>query len=69
MRITQGTSSSLPDRSDDQIEAQVAYCQRNRWAVNIEFTDDSRPRNTYWEMWGQPMFDPKDPAAVMHEPA
>ena len=62
MRITQGTFSFLPELTDEQITRQVAYCQRNGWAVNIEFTDDPHPRNTYWEMWGQPMFDLKDPA-------
>ena len=67
MRITQGTFSFLPDLSDDQITAQIAYCQRNGWAVNIEFTDDPHPRNTYWDMWGHPMFDLQDPAAVMYE--
>ena len=35
--------------------------------MNIEYTDDPHPRNTYWEMWGQPMFDLKDPAGVMYE--
>ena len=40
---------------------------RNGWAVNVEFTDDPHPRNTYWEMWGHPMFDLKDAAAVMFE--
>jgi ribulose-bisphosphate carboxylase small chain len=35
--------------------------------VNIEFTDDPHPRNTYWEMWGLPMYDLKDPAGVMME--
>jgi ribulose-bisphosphate carboxylase small chain len=35
--------------------------------VNIEFTDDPHPRNTYWEMWGLPMFDIQDAAAVMME--
>jgi len=67
MRITQGTFSFLPDLTDEQITRQVAYCQRNGWAVNIEFTDDPHPRNTYWDMWGQPMFDFKDPAAVLYE--
>jgi ribulose-bisphosphate carboxylase small chain len=67
MRITQGTFSFLPDLTDEQITKQVAYCMRNGWAVNIEFTDDPHPRNTYWEMWGQPMFDLKDPAAVLYE--
>jgi len=67
MRITQGAFSFLPDLTDDQIRAQVDYCLRNGWAVSVEFTDDPHPRNTYWEMWGMPMFDLADPAAVMGE--
>lgn len=67
MRITQGTFSFLPDLSDEQIKKQIVYCMKHDWAVNIEFTDDPHPRNTYWEMWGQPMFDLRDPAAVMYE--
>lgn len=67
MRLTQGTFSFLPDLTDEQIRKQVAYCQSNGWAVNIEYTDDPHPRNTYWEMWGLPMFDLKDPAGVLHE--
>ncbi len=67
MRITQGTFSFLPDLSDEQIRKQVEYCLNNGWAVSVEFTDDPHPRNTYWEMWGPPMFDLKDPAAVMQE--
>lgn len=65
MRITQGTFSFLPDLTDEQIGRQVKYCIDNGWAVNIEHTDDPHPRNTYWEMWGQPMFDLQDPAGVM----
>ncbi|MBI4723887.1 MAG: ribulose bisphosphate carboxylase small subunit [Rhodomicrobium sp.] len=67
MRITQGTFSFLPDLTDDQIKRQVQYCIEKGWAVNIEFTDDPHPRNTYWEMWGLPMFDIKDASAVMME--
>lgn len=67
MRLTQGTFSFLPDLTDAQIEAQVRYCLENGWAVNLEHTDDPHPRNTYWEMWGTPMFDLKDPAGVMYE--
>jgi len=65
MRITQGTFSYLPDFTDEEIAAQIRYCLANNWAVSIEYTDDPHPRNTYWEMWGMPMFDQKDPAAVM----
>ena len=67
MRITQGTFSFLPDLSDEQITAQVQYCLDNGWAVNLEFTDDPHPRNTYWEMWGHPMFDVADAAGVLYE--
>jgi ribulose-bisphosphate carboxylase small chain len=45
----------------------VEYCLKNNWAVSVEFTDDPHPRNTYWEMWGMPMFDMKDAAGIMHE--
>ncbi|MFE0759314.1 ribulose bisphosphate carboxylase small subunit [Inquilinus sp. NPDC058860] len=67
MRITQGCFSFLPDLTDRQITDQVQYCIDHGWAVNIEFTDDPHPRNTYWEMWDLPMFDIRDAAAVMTE--
>lgn len=67
MRITQGCFSFLPDLTDEQISAQVECCLRNNWAIGIEHTDDPHPRNTYWEMWGNPMFDLKDAAGVMME--
>jgi ribulose-bisphosphate carboxylase small chain len=67
MRITQGTFSFLPDLSDDEIRAQIEYALRNGWACSVEFTDDPHPRNTYWDMWGTPMFDLKDAAGVMLE--
>ncbi len=67
MRITQGTFSFLPDLSDDQIRAQVEYCLAEGWAISFEYTDDPHPRNTYWEMYGMPMFDLRDAAGVMTE--
>lgn len=67
MRITQGCFSFLPDLTDDQIAAQIEYCLRNGWAIGLEYTDDPHPRNTYWEMWGNPMFDLRDAAGVMME--
>ena len=57
MRITQGTFSFLPDLSDEQITQQIDYCLGNGWAIGIEYTDDPHPRNTFWEMFGNPMFD------------
>ena len=67
MRLTQGTFSFLPDLTDEQIRAQAEYCLGNGWAVSIEYTDDPHPRNTYWEMYGQPMFDVRDAAGVLSE--
>ena len=67
MRLTQGCFSFLPDLTDEQIYLQVQYCLEKNWAVNIEFTDDPHPRNTYWEMWGLPMFDLKDAAGILRE--
>ncbi|HEY3327021.1 MAG TPA: ribulose bisphosphate carboxylase small subunit [Novimethylophilus sp.] len=67
MRITQGQFSFLPDLTDEQITSQIQYMLKNNWAVNVEYTDDPHPRNTYWEMWGMPMFDLKDPAGIMME--
>ncbi len=67
MRITQGAFSFLPDLTDKQIRAQIEYCLANGWAVSVEYTDDPHPRNTYWEMYGMPMFDLKDAAGVMAE--
>ncbi|MFN7286579.1 MAG: ribulose bisphosphate carboxylase small subunit [bacterium] len=67
MRITQGAFSFLPDLTDTQIAAQAQYCIGQGWALGIEYTDDPHPRNTYWEMWGLPMFDLADAAGVVQE--
>jgi ribulose-bisphosphate carboxylase small chain len=67
MRVTQGTFSFLPDLTDVQIRAQIEYCLSQGWAVSVEHTDDPHPRNVYWEMHGNPMFDLRDAAGVMAE--
>ena len=67
MRITQGTFSHLPELTDEQITAQIRYGLDNGWALAIEFTDDPHPRNSYWEMWGMPMFDLKDAEQGLRE--
>ncbi len=67
MRITQGTFSFLPDLTDAQITKQLEYCLDKGWAVGIEYTDDPHPRNTYWEMYGNPMFDLRDAAGILME--
>ena len=67
MKMTQGMFSFLPELSDEQIKVQMQYALNKGWALSVEYTDDPHPRNTYWEMWDMPMFDVKDPAAVMYE--
>ena len=67
MKLTQGTFSFLPDLTDEQITKQIQNAINKSWAISIEYTDDPHPRNSYWEMWGLPLFDIKDPAAVLFE--
>jgi ribulose-bisphosphate carboxylase small chain len=67
MRVTQGTFSFLPDLTDAEIRAQVEYVLEQGWAASVEYTDDPHPRNSFWEMWGNPMFDMKDAAAIQME--
>ena len=66
-RVTQGQFSYLPDLTDAQISSQLDYALNKKWSIGIEYTDDPHPRNTYWEMFGNPMFDMKDPAGIITE--
>ena len=66
-RVTQGQFSFLPDLTDTEIRAQVDYGLARGYAWSVEYTDDPHPRNTYWEMFGMPMFDLQDAAGVMME--
>ena len=66
-RITQGQFSFLPDLSDAEITLQIEYGLNKGYAWSVEYTDDPHPRNTYWEMFGMPMFDLKDAAGVLLE--
>lgn len=66
-RLTQGQFSFLPDLTDDEIALQIEYGLRKGYAWSVEYTDDPHPRNTYWDMYGHPMFDLKDAAGVMSE--
>jgi ribulose-bisphosphate carboxylase small chain len=69
MRVTQGTFSFLDELTDEQIAAQVAYAIGHGWSISLEHTDDPHPRNSYWDMWGQPLFDLEvdDVEVVMRE--
>jgi ribulose-bisphosphate carboxylase small chain len=66
-RITQGQFSFLPDLTDAEIAMQIDYGLNKGYAWSVEYTDDPHPRNTYWEMWGLPMFDLRDAAGVVME--
>ena len=66
-RLTQGQFSYLPELTDQQISAQIEYALGKNWAIGVEYTDDPHPRNTYWEMYGNPMFDLKDASAILTE--
>ena len=66
-RLTQGQFSFLPDLTDAEITLQVEYGLRKGYAWSVEYTDDPHPRNTYWEMYGMPMFDLRDAAGVLME--
>ena len=66
-RITQGQFSFLPELTDEEISLQIEYGLKKGYAWSVEYTDDPHPRNTYWEMFGNPMFDLKDPAGILME--
>ena len=66
-RITQGQFSFLPELTDAEITLQIEYGLKKGYAWSVEYTDDPHPRNTYWEMYGMPMFDLHDAAGVMQE--
>jgi ribulose-bisphosphate carboxylase small chain len=66
-RITQGQFSYLPALNDAEISLQIQYGLNRGYAWSVEYTDDPHPRNTYWEMFGIPMFDLKDAAGVLME--
>jgi ribulose-bisphosphate carboxylase small chain len=66
-RLTQGQFSFLPDLTDAEITKQIEYGLKKGYAWSVEYTDDPHPRNTYWEMYGMPMFDLEDAAGVMME--
>jgi ribulose-bisphosphate carboxylase small chain len=67
MRVTQGTFSFLPPLNDEEIALQLSYAMGKGWPIVIETTDDPHPRNTYWTLWGLPMFDEVSPARIVEE--
>jgi ribulose-bisphosphate carboxylase small chain len=66
-KITQGQFSYLPELSDAEISLQIEYGLKRGYAWSVEYSDDPHPRNTFWEMFGMPMFDLRDAAGVLQE--
>ena len=66
MKLTQGCFSFLPDLTDEQITKQIQYAINKSWAISIEYMM-IRTHVTTTEMWGLPLFDIKDPAAILFE--
>jgi ribulose-bisphosphate carboxylase small chain len=66
-KLTQGQFSFLPELTDAEISLQIKYGLSTGYAWSVEYTDDAHPRNTYWDMYGMPMFDLQDPAGVLME--
>jgi ribulose-bisphosphate carboxylase small chain len=66
-KVTQGQFSFLPELTDEEISLQIKYGLSKGYAWSVEYTDDVHPRNTYWDMYGLPMFDLHDPAGVLME--
>jgi ribulose-bisphosphate carboxylase small chain len=66
-KVTQGQFSFLPELTDAEISLQIKYGLGKGFAWSVEYTDDAHPRNTYWDMFGMPMFDLQDPAGVLLE--
>lgn len=54
--VTQGCYSYLQPLSLDDIELQINFLEKEGYAVGLEYTYDPHPRNSYWEMWGKPIF-------------
>ncbi|MEI6044964.1 MAG: ribulose bisphosphate carboxylase small subunit [Chloroflexota bacterium] len=61
------TFSYLPQLSEAQIRGQVQYIIRQGYAPAVEYTDEPDAYNNYWTMWGLPMFEARDAAAVIFE--
>jgi len=66
-RLQQGTFSLSADLTDAQLKKQIEYTIKKGFAIGIEWTDDPHPRNSYWEMWGLPLFDIPDAATILYE--
>ncbi len=61
------TFSYLPPMTEAQLRGQIQYMLEKGYAPAVEYTTNPSGYNTYWSMWGLPMFEVKDAAAVIFE--
>ena len=66
-KITQGCYSFVGTLSYGQLEKQLTDSLANNPGWEIEYTYDPHPRNTYWEMYGNPRFSSQDPQIALEE--
>lgn len=59
--ITEGTFSFAPELTDERNLKRLVYALDKGWAIDVEYTDDPHPRNTFWAMHGNPMLGLQDP--------
>ncbi|MEW6064727.1 MAG: ribulose bisphosphate carboxylase small subunit [Bacillota bacterium] len=65
--VKQGAFAFMPPLNEDQVREQIQWVLNQGYCLSVEYTDEPHPRNNYWRMWGLPMFDLKDAAAIMYE--
>jgi ribulose-bisphosphate carboxylase small chain len=61
------TFGFLPQFSQEEIHAQIAYIIAQGWTPAIEHEHPSRAFDHYWTMWKLPMFGENDLGAVVAE--
>ncbi len=60
-----GTFSYLPQLTDDEVGLQVHSLLQRGLVPAVEYAADPRPRDSYWGMWGLPLFDVRSVGEVM----
>jgi ribulose-bisphosphate carboxylase small chain len=61
------TFSYLPELTRDEVAAQVRAIVERGYTVGIEVTDRPDPYDHYWTLWNLPLFQVRDPDAVLAE--
>mmetsp|Transcript_148955 Transcript_148955/g.263096 ORF Transcript_148955/g.263096 Transcript_148955/m.263096 type:complete len:130 (+) Transcript_148955:82-471(+) len=65
--ITQGCYSYLPPLTSQQLVMQIDSALKRGLGLGIEYTYDPHPRNSYWEMWGNPRFTFEGVQSIVYE--